>query len=317
MIGSLLLLLFQVQAPPASAQAPAPASVAPLVLVTYVPERVFDSDRKRFTDFEAMLADLARADVVFVGEQHDDPNTHRLEQAVLQGLMRRRGELTVSLEMFERDAQKALSAYLNGELSEEEFLKVSRPWPRYATDYRPLVEFARGHRWPVIASNVPRRLAALVAKEGMGALDTLTPEDRAFVASQIQCPDDDYRDRFVESMNAHPAPGAEKLSTGERRALDDRYYFSQCLKDETMAEAIAAAHGPGHPLIVHFNGAFHSDYGHGAAARVKRRLKKARIIVVSVLPVDNLDALKPGKDDRKRADYLVYTLKPAQSPHTR
>jgi uncharacterized iron-regulated protein len=118
-------------------------------------------------------------------------------------------------------------------------------------------------------------------------------------------------------MNAHPAPGLDKLSGAERKALDDRYYFSQCIKDETMAETIAAAHGPGHPLIVHFNGAFHSDYAHGAAARVKRRLKNARVAVVSVLPVDNLDTLKPGKDDRKRADYLVYTLKPTESPHTK
>ena len=59
------------------AQAPvAPESAAP----AYVPERVYDTQRGAF-DFEAMLADLVRADVVFVGEQHDDPNTHRLEQA--------------------------------------------------------------------------------------------------------------------------------------------------------------------------------------------------------------------------------------------
>src|SRR5919108_5208072 len=70
---------------------------------SYVPERVYDSDRKRFTDFEVMLADLARADVVFVGEQHDDPATHRLELAILEGMIRRRTGVVVALEMFERD----------------------------------------------------------------------------------------------------------------------------------------------------------------------------------------------------------------------
>ena len=43
-----------------------------------------DTADKRFVDFEAMLVELAKADVVFVGEQHDDPNTHRLELAILK-----------------------------------------------------------------------------------------------------------------------------------------------------------------------------------------------------------------------------------------
>ena len=91
------------------------------VVATYVPERVFDTRSRTFTDFEAMLAELARLDVVLVGEQHDDPNTHRLESALLQGLVRRNVPVTVSLEMFERDVQPALDAYLGGKNSEEDF----------------------------------------------------------------------------------------------------------------------------------------------------------------------------------------------------
>ncbi len=314
----LMLLALQPQPAPVQA-APAPPAGTPdtLVLVSYVPQRVFDSRKKRFTDFETMLASLSRADVVFVGEQHDDRNTHRLELALLEGLMRRRGQLTLSLEMFERDAQQPLSDYAAGSLSEESFLKQSRPWPRYATDYRPMVEFARAHGWPIIAANVPRRVASQVSREGLAALDKLEPADRAYVARTIECPSDDYRKRFVATINEHPMPGVEKMSRDERNALDERFYQAQCIKDETMAESIAAAAGTGHPLIVHYTGSFHSDYTLGTAARVKRRLKDARVVVVSMLPVDNLDALKPSKDDRKIGDYLVYTLKPQPSPHNR
>ena len=42
-------------------------------VASYVPHRVYDTKKKRFTDFEAMTADLARANVIFFGEQHDDP----------------------------------------------------------------------------------------------------------------------------------------------------------------------------------------------------------------------------------------------------
>jgi uncharacterized iron-regulated protein len=332
MLHSLLMLLV-LQAQPAPAgqvpgvqPAPAPAPAPPqtgaptetLVLVSYVPQRVFDSRKKKFTDFEMMLSDLARNEVVFVGEQHDDRNTHRLEVAVLEGLMRRRGQLTVSLEMFERDAQQPLSAYLAGSISEEDFLNQSRPWPRYATDYRPIVELARAHGWPVIAANVPRRLASQVSKEGLETLQTLPPSDRGYVAQSIECPSDEYRKRFVATISSHPMPGMEKMGATESDALYERFYQAQCIKDETMAEAIAAASGPGHPLIVHYNGAFHSDYTLGTAARVKRRLKGARVAVVSIIPVDDLDTLdKPSKDERKVADYLVYTLRPRPSPHTK
>ena len=54
------------------------------------------------------------------------------------------------------DIQPILDRYLSGAISEAAFLKASRPWPNYAADYRPVVEFAREHHWRVIAANVPR-----------------------------------------------------------------------------------------------------------------------------------------------------------------
>src|SRR6266550_3454057 len=123
---------------------------------SYVPQRVFDTRTKGFSDFETMLADLARADAVFVGEQHDDPNTHRLELAIIEGLTRRQAPVVVALEMFERDVQGSVEQYWTGTTTEDAFVSGSRPWPRYATDYRPIVEFAKANHLPILASNVPR-----------------------------------------------------------------------------------------------------------------------------------------------------------------
>lgn len=134
---------------------------------SYVPQRVFDSATGQFTDFESMVAVLSKADVVFVGEQHDDPNTHRLERALLEGLARRRGDIILSLEMFERDVQGRLDQLRAGTLPEAEFLASSRPWPRYATDYKPLVDLALERKWPVIAANIPRPIASEISKAGL------------------------------------------------------------------------------------------------------------------------------------------------------
>ena len=340
MLSTFLLLTLLAQAAPSGAASP-PAR-------GYVPERVYDTRRGAFADFEVMLADLAGADVVFVGEQHDDPNTHSLEHAMLDGLRRRRVTAVVSLEMFERDVQGGLDQYLAGTIPEADFLKSARPWPRYTTDYRPLVEFARTHGWSVVAANVPRRYAADVANGGRSALDALAEADRAHVARDLQCPRDGYFARFLEAMTGHsetrPAatekaaadkPAADKPAAADKTAatakpapaekpaagakaparMDDakieRYYWSQCVKDETMAESIAAAverraaQGP----IVHFTGSFHSDFGAGTVERARRRLAGRRTAIVSILPVANLDTVSPSADDLKRADFLVYTVK--------
>jgi uncharacterized iron-regulated protein len=264
---------------------------------SYVPERVYDTRQKAFSDFEVMLADLARADAVFIGEQHDDPNTHRLELAIVEGLARRGVPVIVSLEMFERDVQETLDRYTGGGISEQQFLKESRPWPRYATDYRPLVEFAKAGKRQVIASNVPRRIAADVSKKGLGAIDALG-ESRPLAARDLACPSSgSYFDRFAKAMGGHQGATAN-------------FYFAQCVKDETMGEAIADAFHKttGRVTIVHVNGAFHSDFGEGAAESARRRMPGRRIAVVSVLPIADIDAIAPAGDDLKRADYLLFTV---------
>ena len=284
----------------------------------YVPERVFDSARGQFTDFETMLADVAKADVVFVGEQHDDPNTHRLELAVLQGLARRRGDVVVALEMFERDVQDPFEHFQMGHMAEDEFLKASRPWPRYLTDYKPMVDFAITKNWPVVGGNVPRPIASEVSKAGLDVLAKKSSDQKKFFAADLQCPlDDEYFKRFAEAMGDHGGPVSSPTTAElEKRQSLERFYYAQCLKDETMGESVAQAWQVGAlggkpPLVVHYNGSFHSDFAQGTVARAARRLPGKRIVVVSMMPVPNLDTLAPDAAERTRADYLVYTIKQA------
>jgi uncharacterized iron-regulated protein len=286
------------------------ASPPPQAVPAYVPQRVFDTHRKAFSDFEQMLADAGTADVVFVGEEHDNPSTHRLELAVLEGLTRRRRPLILGMEMFERDVQPALDDYLSGSTTEPQFLASARPWPRYATDYRASLEFAREHHIRVFASNVPRRIAADVSKNGLAIVDTLGA-DRRLAAADLECPTTGaYYDRFLDAMTDHTA--SNNTPAPDAHARNDRYFLAQCVKDETMGESVAGAvqTSAGQPAtVVHYNGSFHSDFNQGAAQSATRRLTGRRLVIVSILPVDDLDAVTPSSDDLKRADYLVYTVK--------
>jgi uncharacterized iron-regulated protein len=277
----------------------------------YTPHRVYDVAAGSFIDFETLAARAAAVDVVFFGERHGHVPTHRMQHALLEALARR-GAATLSMEMFERDAAGVVAGYVDGSVDLETLLAEARPWPRYVTDYHPLVEEARSHGWRVVAANVPRPIASRVAQHGLAALDTLPAAERALVASIIACPDDAYRARFVEEMSRHPTSNADEETEALRR---QRYYESQCVKDETMAESIVAAlAADADRPVVHVNGAFHSDHGDGVPVRVRRRQADVTMLTLTSVPVADLDLADPAPH-AARADYLLFTLAtPPQAP---
>ncbi len=292
-----------------AACAPSPARITP------VPHpvsdfRVVEVATRETTTLELMAARLARARVIFFGEQHDDPETHRAELALLEEIGRSGRRVVLSLEMFERDVQPVVDDYVAGRITEAEFLARSRPWPRYATDYRALIELAKSRGWRVVAANVPRPLASAVGRTGLGVLDTMTAAGRTLAARELSCPDDDYRARFLEQMRSHspgsgavPQPG-DTLPT----AVAERFYLAQCVKDETMAESIVEAlrSAPRNAIAVHFNGAFHSDYGQGVVDRVRRREPRWELAVVTAVPVQD-PAAAPAAPQGSRADFVIFT----------
>ncbi len=272
--------------------------------------RVRSSATNTVVAFEYMASVAAASDMVFFGEQHDDPETHFAEFALLERIGRMNPLVILSLEMFERDVQPMLDAFLAGRMSESEFLAKSRPWDRYATDYRGLVMLARAHGWPVIAANVPRSIASAVGRRGLAALDTLSPAMRAHAARIISCPRNEYYARFAEQMKGHsPGAPAPAASDSAMLAMTNRFYEAQCVKDETMAESIveALANAGRGAVVVHFNGSFHSDHALGTVERAMRRMPGARKVVVTAVPVAEPSAGQAM--DSARADFFIFARK--------
>ena len=285
--------------------APAPSADAPSSA-----QRVIASPSGGTIAFSQMADAASRADVVFFGEQHDDAETHRAELALLTAIGERRTNVVLSLEMFERDVQPLVNAYLSGTLSEADFREQSRPWPNYGTDYRPLVELAKAKKWPVIASNVPRRLASMVSRRGLVAVDSLVPAERTLVAAELLCPKDQYYTNFVEVMGGGHAGAAQPSAPSPMSNMTDLFYQAQCIKDETMAESIAAARAKAgaDAIVVHFTGSFHTDFGLGTAARVRRRNPSAKTIVVSAVPTPAPDKAK-ASEFTDRGQFIIFVLR--------
>lgn len=244
---------------------------------------------------------LATANAVFLGEQHDDPETHLVEAALLEAMHEKvNSRLTLAMEMLERDGQSTLDDYLAGKIDEATFTKTTRLWKTYPTDYRPMVEYAKAKKIPVLASNAPQPIVRKVGKEGLSAaMASLTPEEKAQIAATLTIPEGDvYATRFTAIMGQ---------GHGDGKAMPpetiQRFYQAQCVRDDTMAETVAGAVRNGR-TVLHVNGSFHSDAGLGTAARVLWRCPlEARIAVVKIVPYKEKIDWEPLRGE---ADYLVF-----------
>ena len=270
------------------------------------------------SSLEAAAQTLAGADVVFFGEQHDDRNAHALERALLESLYAQNPRLTLSLEMFERDVQGVLDEYLHGYITETHFLQSSRPWPNYREDYRPLIEFCREHKIPVVAANAPRRYVNIVSRKGQAALAELPKSSRAFLARlpyHMMLPPE-YDLQLTEIFGGNHDKDATKPAPVAQPGMPDPALLKQAqgLWDATMADSIARSLRANRGRqILQINGAMHSDSSFGIAARLHALDPRLHIKIVTARP----DAGYPGLPSglvTGLADVIAVT--PAHKPST-
>jgi uncharacterized iron-regulated protein len=265
--------------------------------------RIFDAAAGRFVDLDVLSEAAARADYVLFGEHHDDVIAHRLQTELLQQVALRRETGVLGMEMFERDVQPVLDALSTGSISVESLPDSARPWPNYAADYAPTVEAALRAGWRVAGTNLPQTLASAIAREGLQAMEALPPDQRDHAASAFFCPPDEYWDRFREAM-AGPRHSTTHGGADADEEMIRRFYQAQCARDETMAESLVDLGTRG--VVLHLNGTFHSDFGQGIVPRLLRRRPNAHILVISALPVPDLQRVQIVQH-RERADFIIFT----------
>lgn len=266
--------------------------------------RIVATDTDTVLSVSSVADAVAGADVVALGELHQTPAVHQMHHQLIAAIYSRRPNMVIAMEMFERDVQNVLLQYLNGLIDEGTFRAQSRPWPDYARDYRPVIEFAKKHQIIVLAANAPRPLASKAAKKGLSAV-----MGDVNLARETTAPHDEYWDAFNEMMEGH----AGMLGPGGM----ERYYASQCLKDDTMAESITdhltKRYKKGdRPLAVLICGRAHSDHGRGTVQRIKNRMPDLKIRILSAETVGSI-----GKglyeSPRDVADYVIVAPEPVRT----
>ncbi len=238
--------------------------------------KLFDKSGKE-CNYQNLLDEASKADVVLFGELHDNPISHWLQYDLLSDLYRMKGaQLVTGAEMFETDNQLLLDELIAGQISLKNFEAEAKLWPNYSTDYKPMVEFALEHRIPFIGTNIPRRYAAMVNRKGFEALNGLSNQAKMLIAPLP-----------VQYDSALPAYKA-MLNMGGH--LGANLPKAQAIKDATMAWSILKYLQAGE-IFLHLNGAYHSDNYEGIVWYLRKYRPGLHILTITTIEQANMDSL--------------------------
>lgn len=222
--------------------------------------------------FAAMIDDLATADVVFVGEDHDNPHHHEVQRRILSALAERRPDLALGMEMLQERSQADADRFTSGTLDVDGLAKAVE-WPRswgYPLEmYRPLFELARAKKIPLYALNADDDLVHRVGKVGPAGLG---PEEKARLP-ELDLTSEKYRSFVKEAFGSQHQMPAEAF---------ERFFAAQVTWDETMAARTVEAMRVGEktrPIFV-MAGNGHLVQRMGVPSRVERRVPGIRTRVV-------------------------------------
>jgi len=249
------------------------------------------TSKGKAVDYENIVKACKEKRFIFFGEYHNNSIAHWLQFELLRDLhAEKRQHLMLGAEMFEADNQYIIDEYLKDQISASNFQDEVRLWPNYNTDYKPLIEYAKANSLPFIATNIPRRYANMVYKQGLKSLDNLTDLAKSYIApldkfkfdSTVAC----YKELIV-SMADH---GGKELA------------IAQAIKDATMAYFILK-NIEDNQTFYHINGAYHSDNFQGILHYLKPEIEIDELLTISTVEQKNINKLDGS--NKGIADFII------------
>ena len=246
----------------------------------------YDVASNEFRSQDKLIDSMARQGIVLLGESHTRKAHHRWQLHSLAALHGQNPNLIIGFEAFPADIQPILDRWVQGGMSEQDFLTETRwneVWSYDSSLYMPLFHFAREHRVPIVGINVRSALIKGISAKGWQAIPK---EERQGVSDPAPALSD-YIDVLAKVYASH----REKDTNDEEQVHVDksdpqfqRFVEAQLVWDRAMAENLARARrAGGNPLVVGIVGQGHLEYGYG----IPHQLKSLGISdVSSLLPRD-------------------------------
>lgn len=244
--------------------------------------RIVDLRSDEEISLQRLVAELAGADQVLVGERHDNPDHHALQRWLLEKLAQRREQGSLLLEMLNPDQQEKV-ARVQASIERGQWpadLPAALGWQKGWdwTLYAPVVEYALTQPYPLLSANLDRAEIMDIYRRKPGLTGTATTERvRQELLAQIR----------VSHCNMLPEAQLPAMLAVQQQ------------RDRRMAERLEAAPKPAMLLA----GAFHARRDLGAPLYLGDQGDARSALVLMLAEV--------GETIRsEQADFVWYT--PAQ-----
>jgi uncharacterized iron-regulated protein len=238
---------------------------------------------ERTNDDPAFWRSVQAAQVIYVGEIHNDPASHRYEIELITALAKHRIRFAVGWEMFSQEQQPLLDSFDRRKLTQAELLDhtgFNRSWAIYSDDYARILELTQKLKIQNIALNASPDLVRKIAHG-----ESLTAVEEAEIPRDFAVPADGLT-HFQTLMGSHPGLNDKDLG---------RFYAAQNIWDQTMARNILniIAREPKSKVVV-LTGRAHVSDGFGVPRYVKQKSSVGQLIL-----------FPPGKNDLKQGQKAV------------
>lgn len=252
--------------------------------------RILDSKTGSIVEFDDFYGAIKSKGIIYIGEFHQIPEVLAFQADVISGLINEGFRPAIGLEMFNVLQQEMLDYFVAGVIPLEQLTGLYDMGPEGfdLSHYITLIELAVKNRLKVIGLNIPRSVAAAVAKHG---LDKRELESFRLDEEEIKNCSKRYRESLSSIYKKHP----------HEEITEENFILAQSLKDEMMAETVArhlAAGTAGRPFVV-IAGRGHIEYGLGIPERVRRKLPEP-VSAASVVVSCEDEKIEPGM-----ADYIL------------
>ena len=254
--------------------------------------QIVDLNTGATLSFEQLIDQIASKDLIFIGEVHNNPEHHLIHVQIIQALMDRCGPVTIAMESFQKTKQESLDRYLQGKLTEEEFLKEvnwSEEWGYEYHFYRPLILLARQNMSRILAINAPHDIVRKVAREGLKSLNVV---EKGKLAKEIDLNDKAHYTFLRKIYEQHSHTELKKF---------DYFYEAQCVWEDTMAHNLSEYLKENRRKLIAFTGNGHIINKFGIPDRTMRRFP---VSMVTIIPYPLKEHVEITKEI---ADYVWLT----------
>ena len=235
---------------------------------------------RSYLDEAALLARISAADVLLLGETHDNPQHHENQQKLLKARIGSGARPALVMEQLDAESQPALDQALGGD-NRDEVLNSVTGMIKFADKepYRPLLAIAIDNQLPVIAANISSKRLQPVIWFGYSAYDA--GELKRLAVEEVWS--ESRQNYLVAHMGgAHCGELRDELRAGLTR--------SQRLRDALLADSAVSSIARGVVAIV---GRDHARRDIGLPLYFAARAPSARIFSIGFVEVSE------GKADPK------------------